>query len=246
MSSTAERPFPASNAWFVTTRWSVVLAARDQESPNATKALETLCATYWYPLYAFVRRQGRNAEDAQDLTQEFFARLLEKNQLQPVAPEKGKFRTFLLVAMKRFMANEWDRLRAQKRGGGKAAIAFDAALAESRYASDLATNTAPDQVYDRRWGLALLDRTLVRLRVEFEEAGKPCAFNELKQFLTAEKAGYAEAAAGLGMSEAAVRVAVHRLRKRFRELFREEIAHTVSTPDEINDEVRYLMTVIGE
>jgi RNA polymerase sigma factor (sigma-70 family) len=244
MSSTAAPSLPASNAWFVTTRWSVVLAARDKESPQASKALETLCTTYWYPLYAFVRRQGRSPEDAQDITQEFFARLLEKDQLRPVAQEKGKFRTFLLVALRRFMANELDRAHAQKRGGGVAAIPFDTELAESRYATDSSVETA-ERIFDRRWALALLEQTLARVREEYAEVGKLHVFHELKGFLTAEEREYREAAARLQMGEGALRVAVHRLRKRYREIFREEIAHTVSSTDEIDGEVRYLMDVLA-
>lgn len=239
---------PAGSPVFITTHWSVVLSARAKDSPQSAAALETLCRTYWYPLYAYVRRQGHHPSDAQDLTQEFFARLLQKDYLQAAAREKGRFRTFLLVALKRFLANEWDRARAQKRGGGQALLSLDTASAETRYQMEPAAGHSPDRVYDRRWALTLLDRTMAQLRDEFAVAGKAGEFNRLKVFLTADRADitYHEIAAGLGVSEGAARVAVHRLRKRFREVFREEIAHTVSSAEEIEEEVRYLMGVLAE
>jgi len=232
---------------FVTTHWSVVLSARQKGSPQSAAALETLCRTYWYPLYAFVRRQGHSPPDAQDLTQGFFARLLQKDYLQAAAREKGRFRTFLIVALKRFLANEWDRDRAQKRGGGLALLSLDTELAEERYRIEPAENVTADRIYERRWALTLLDRTMTRLRDEFTAGGKTEEFKRLKTCLTAERGdiSYAEIAAALGQNEGTVRVAVHRLRKRFREIFREEIAHTVSCADEIEEEVRYLMGVLA-
>ena len=232
---------------FVATHWSVVLSARQKNSPESAAALETLCRTYWYPLYAFVRRQGHSPPDAQDLTQEFFARLLQKDYLKAAAREKGRFRTFLIVALKRFLANEWDRVRAQKRGGGQPPLSLDTDLAEERYQIEPVEGATADRIFERRWALTLLDRTLTRLRDEFTAAGKAEEFKQLKACLTAERGdiSYAEIAGALCQSEGAVRVAVHRLRKRFREIFREEIAHTVSSAEEIEEEVRYLMGVLA-
>jgi RNA polymerase sigma-70 factor (ECF subfamily) len=224
------------------------LSARRPDSPQSAAALETLCRTYWYPLYAFVRRQGHSPPDAQDLTQEFFARLLEKDYLKAAAREKGRFRTFLVVALKRFLANEWDRVRAQKRGGGQPCLSLDTELAEQRYRVEPIEGATADRVFERRWALTLLDRTMARLREEFAATGKAAEFDRLKACLTAERGeiACAEIAAGLAVSEGAARVAVHRLRKRFREVFREEIAHTVSRPQDIEEEVRYLISVLAE
>mgnify|MGYP003787094741 FL=1 len=226
----------------------MVLSARRPDSPQSAAALETLCRTYWYPLYAFVRRQGHSPPDAQDLTQEFFARLLEKDYLKAAAREKGRFRTFLVVALKRFLANEWDRVRAQKRGGGQPCLSLDTELAEQRYRVEPIEGATADRVFERRWALTLLDRTMARLREEFAATGKAAEFDRLKACLTAERGeiACAEIAAGLAVSEGAARVAVHRLRKRFREVFREEIAHTVSRPQDIEEEVRYLISVLAE
>jgi RNA polymerase sigma-70 factor (ECF subfamily) len=195
-----------------------------------------------------VRRQGHSPPDAQDLTQEFFARLLQKDYLKAAAREKGRFRTFLIVALKRFLANEWDRLRAQKRGGGQPLLSLDTDLAEQLYRIEPAADATADRIFERRWALTLLDRTMTRLREEFTRAGRADEFDRLKVCLTAARGeiAYPEVAAALGMSESTARVAVHRLRKRFREVFREEIAHTVSSPDEIEEEVRYLMTVLAQ
>ncbi len=226
----------------------MVLSARRKDSPESVAALETLCRTYWYPLYAYVRRQGHNPPDAQDLTQEFFARLLQKDYLKAAAREKGRFRTFLIVALKRFLANEWDRLRAQKRGGGQAPVSLDTELAEQRYRIEPAQGGTAERVFERRWALTLLDRTMARLRDEFASGGKGEEFDRLKVCLTAERGeiSYTELAEAMGLSEGAVRVAVHRMRKRFREVFREEIAQTVSKPEEIEEEVRYLVSVLAE
>jgi RNA polymerase sigma factor (sigma-70 family) len=249
MDGKAGPPLPVlPRAGFATTHWSVVRAAGERGSPAASAALEYLCRTYWYPLYAYVRRQGHSPPDAQDLTQEFFARLLQKDYLKAAAREKGRFRTFLIVALKRFLANEWDRLRAQKRGGGQPPLSLDTDLAEERYRIEPAADATADRIFERRWALTLLDRTMTRLRQEFAGSGRAQEFERLKGCLTAERGeiSYAEIAAALGMSESTARVAVHRLRKRFRELFREEIAHTVSSPEEIEEEVRYLMSVLAE
>lgn len=232
---------------FLTTRWSIVLHAREADSAAAAPALESLCRSYWYPLYGFVRRQGHSAHDAQDLTQAFFAKLLEKDYLRAVERDKGRFRTFLILAMKRFLLNEWDRARAAKRGGQVTVIALDAGLAESRYLGEAANSLPADQLYERRWALTLLDQAMARLRADYESSGRGREFEVLKGSLTAERGAtsYQTLAAVLGMTEGAVRVAVHRLRKRFREMFREEIAGTVSDPAEIDDEVRYVVAVLS-
>lgn len=232
---------------FLTTRWSIVLGARDRASASGTLALESLCRAYWYPLYVFVRRQGHGAHDAQDLTQAFFARLLEKDYLQSVEREKGRFRTFLIVAMKRFLLNEWDKLRTQKRGGNFLHLSLDADLAESRYLDESSEALPPDQVYERRWALTLLDQAMARLRSDYVNSGREVEFEHLKVSLTAERGevSYREIASALQMTEGAARVALHRLRKRFREIFREEIASTVSTSDEVDDEVRYVVAILS-
>ncbi len=232
---------------FVTTHWSVVLSAREKGSSASRQALETLCRSYWYPLYVYVRRQGYPAEEAQDLTQEFFSRLLAKDYLKSVDREKGRFRSFLLVALKRFLINEWEKARAQKRGGGQAALSLDTSVAEDRYRIEPADEMTADRVYERRWALTLLDQTMARLRAEFEQAGKRDEFDHLKIFLTAGRGdvSYRQLAEDLAMGEGALRVAVHRMRRRFRELFRDEIAQTVASQDEIEEEVRHLMSVLA-
>lgn len=248
MISTGALPQHPSEAWFATTHWSVVLSARDQASPQAEEALERLCRAYWCPLYAFVRRQGYRPHDAQDLTQEFLARLVHKDYLHPVEQGKGRFRTFLLVAMKRFLADARDRARAQKRGGGIAPVSLDAASAERRYQLEGVDEWTPEKLYERHWALTLLDRAMSRLRQEFATAGKAEEFDCLKVFLAQEKGAvpHADMARQLGVSEGAVRVAVHRLRRRYRDLFHEEIAHTVGNPQEIEEEVRHLLSVLGD
>jgi RNA polymerase sigma-70 factor (ECF subfamily) len=232
---------------FVTTRWSVVLSAKDKASPDSEQALETLCRTYWYPLYAFVRASGYAPADAQDLTQEFFARLLAKDYLKAVTPAKGRFRTFLRMVLKRFLIHEWERLRAQKRGGGQPLVAFDTAMAEERFQGERADALAPDRLYDRRWALALLDEALARLGHEYRAAGKTVEFSQLKPHLTAARGElpYHELASALGTSEGAARVAMHRLRKRFREVFRELVADTVSTPEEVEAELREVLEALS-
>ena len=230
----------ARNNAFVPTRWTVVLAAGHAESPHARRALEELCQAYWYPLYAYVRRRGYGAHEAEDLTQDFFARLLAKNYLADVEREKGKFRSFLLASLKHFLANEWDRAHAQKRGGVQTILSLDA---ETRYRAEPADELTADKLLDRQWALALLDQVLTRLEVETDAK----QFATLKRFLTADKdkIPYSEAAGKLGTSEGAVKVAVHRLRKRYRLLLREEIAHTVASPAEIDEEIRHLFAAFG-
>jgi RNA polymerase sigma factor (sigma-70 family) len=227
---------------FVTTHWSVVLTAGRTGSTDARAALEKLCRTYWHPIYAFVRRRGYSAEDAQDLTQEFFARLLEKNWLGDVDPVKGRFRSFLLASLKHFLANEWDRARAQKRGGGQVLIPIDVKTAETSCGFEPADNVTAEKIFERRWALTLLDQVLQRLRDEYVHDGKGKLFEQLKPTLTEESrsVAYAEIAERLGTTEGAVKVAVYRLRQRYRELLRAEIADTVAGPTEIEDEIHSL------
>jgi RNA polymerase sigma-70 factor (ECF subfamily) len=233
---------------FLTTRWSIVLNAKNKASPGSREALESLCQTYWYPIYAFVRGAGRSPQDAQDLTQEFFVRLLTRDFLRLVAPEKGRFRTFLRMALKRFMANEWDRARAQKRGGGAIHVSFDTGLAEERLGQEQAGMLPPDRTYDRRWALTLLDEAMIRLENEYNSGGKTDLWRQLKPCLTADRGSiaYPEIAVALGIAEGAARVAVHRFRKRFREVFRQTIADTVSTPEEVESELRLVLEILSD
>jgi RNA polymerase sigma-70 factor (ECF subfamily) len=226
----------------------VVLAAKDKASPDSAAALEALCRAYWYPLYAFVRRQGHSPCDAQDLTQGFFARLLEKDYLAAAAREKGRFRTFLRVALKRFLANEWDHARRLKRGGGHTHFPLETETGEERYQAEGSDGLPPDRLYERRWAMTLLEQTLARLRAEHTAAGKTAEFERLKGVLMADRGSVDYGALGeaLGMNEGAARVAVHRLRKRFRQLFRAAVADTVSAPEEVEGELRYLVGVLGE
>ena len=201
-----------------------------------------LCRIYWYPLYAYVRRRNYETHEAEDLTQEFFARLLAKNYLADVDRRKGKFRAFLLAAMKHFLADEWDRSRAQKRGGGKVIVPLDGAYADSRYSREPAHDLTPEKLYERQWAIAVLQQVLARLRTEFVAEKKSLLFDGLEPFLMGDSAmTHAQAAAELGMTENAVKKAVHRLRRRFRQRLREEIAHTVTGPEEIDEEIHYLM-----
>jgi len=229
---------------FVTTRWSVVLSARG-DTTGAQSALAKLCTTYWYPLYAFVRRQGHGPHDAQDLTQEFFARLLEKGWLGDVDRERGRFRSFLLASMKHFLANEWDRAHALKRGGKTTLLRLDDASAEARYRNEPAEHTTAEQLFDRRWAMTILDEVLARLRAEMTAAGKLPHFEALKFSLMGEKTAYAEVAVKLGMSEGAVKAAVHRLRERYRALIRAEIAETVASSAEVEAELRHLFAALS-
>jgi RNA polymerase sigma-70 factor (ECF subfamily) len=231
---------------FATTHWSLVLAAGKGASADAQDALAALCQTYWYPLYAYVRRQGHQPDDAQDLTQEFFARLLEKHYLQSADPERGRFRSFLLTAFKRFLSKERDRERTKKRGGGMKSLDLDFEAGERRYRLEPAHEATAEKVYEQRWALTLLDRVLIRLRDGFGQAGKEKEFNCLKVYLTgeADTPSYQEAAAGLGMTEGAVKVAVHRLRRRYRDLVREEIAQTVAAPEDVDEELRHLLAAL--
>lgn len=232
---------------FVTTHWSIVLSARDQDSPKSSEALEALCRTYWFPLYAFVRRQGRSPHDAQDSTQEFFARLLEKGYLNSATQDRGRFRTFLLVALKRFLANEWDRQQAQKRGGATLVLPIDPELAESRFMAGPAHELQPDLLFDRQWALTLLDRTMLRLQEEYVSSGRAKLFELLRGCLTKDESAlpYVEIATRLNLTEPAVKMAVQRLRARYREILRAEIADTVAGPEEIEEEIRHLFSTFG-
>jgi RNA polymerase sigma-70 factor (ECF subfamily) len=244
--SLAESNFPGAGK-FATTHWSLVAAARDPTASAARDALAALCSTYWYPLYVFIRRQGYRADQAQDLTQELFARLLEKNFLRGVDRGKGKFRSFLLAACKHFLANERDRARAAKRGGGKPLLSLDFSGAESRYHREPASADTPEKLFERRWALTVLEQVLARLGGEFARAGKGKDFEGLKGFLTGGKDSvpYATLAAQWGTSAGAVKVAVHRLRKRYRELLREEIARTLDQDGRVEDEIRDLFAALG-
>lgn len=233
---------------FTTTHWSVVLAAGADLSPDASEALEKLCRTYWYPLYAYVRRRGYAPEDAQDLTQGFFASFLEKNSIARADRGRGRFRTFLLAALENFLRGEWDRARAQKRGGGRQLISWDGAEAEGRYLQESAASLSPDKVFEKRWAATLLEQVLHQLRRDFARGGKVEFFEQLKPHLWGEDDAvpYARLAQTLNMSANALKVAVHRLRHRYRELLRQEIAHTVAEASEIDDEIRHLMAALSQ
>ena len=210
-------------------------------------ALEAICRAYWYPLYAYVRRCGQSPHDAEDLTQEFFRRLLAKRWLDSVDPERGKLRTFLIVALKNFMSQEWRRAGAQRRGGGQEHVQFDTAFAESRYFADQTSSLAPDETFDRQWAMTLLNLTIDRLRGEFVGAGKPAEFDALKDCLMAARGtiDYGVLASRLGVREGAARVAAHRLRKRFREIYREEISQTLADGSDLDAELRHLAEVLA-
>ena len=236
---------PAGVREFHTTHWSVVLTAGDSSSPQVAEALEKLCRTYWYPLYVYVRRQGNSPEDAQDLTQNFFSRLLEKNYFAKADPDRGKFRTFLLRSMKNFLVNEWKRAGRVKRGGDLTFLSIDANVAEDRYATEPANEANPDAAYEQRWAVTLIEHVLATLRREYRAADKARLYEELKGSIWGDKntAPYAEIAGHLNLTEGSVKVAVHRLRHRFRELLRAEVAHTVARPEDVDDELRYLISV---
>jgi len=231
---------------FATTRWSLVLDARDGEAHNSDEALAELCESYWFPLYAFVRRQGHGPEDAADLTQAYFAKLLEKEYLQDVRPEAGRFRSFLLTSLKHFLYNEWDRRRAQKRGGHLQKISLDAQLADNRYSVEPVERLTPEDLYEQHWALTVLERALSQLAKETPES-KRFRFEKLRPFLIGEETDltYRQIADDLGMSESGVKVAVHRLRRRFGVVLRQEIEHTVADPQEVDDEIHYLLECLS-
>jgi len=227
---------------FVTTRWTVVLNAAKGSTPEAERALEEICRTYWFPLYAYIRRRGHSPEDAEDLTQEFFRQLLEHQWIENADREKGKLRAFLITALKHFMAKEWRKASARKRGGGQRTISLDSSIAEGRYASSNTPSIDAEALFDREWALTLLDLTLKRLQNEYAAAGKTDLFAQLKDGLVMshEALDYPSLATELGMTEGAARVAVHRMRKRFRELYRIEIAQTLPPGADLDEELRHL------
>src|SRR5271154_4533820 len=229
---------------FPTTRWTLVVAAGDPRRKEARSALASLCENYWYPLYAFLRRRGYPVEQAQDLTQEFFMRVLEGRYLDRADPERGRFRSFILTSLKFFVADEEDRQRARKRGGG-ALVPLEFPSGEERYQREPAHDETPERVFERRWALSVLDRVVERLRNEFVQHGRPEHFERLKVFLLGQSdAPYAALAHEMNTSEGALKVAVHRLRKRYRELFRQEIADTVADPVDVESELRFLADVL--
>jgi RNA polymerase sigma factor (sigma-70 family) len=243
-------PLPASLSqdWFATTHWSVVLAAREADTPAARAALERLCQTYWYPLYAYVRRLGSSPADAQDLTQAFFERVMERHYFDQADRDKGRLRAFLLTALKHFLSDQRDRERAAKRGGGRTILSLDAQTAEERYRLEPVDTMSPDRLYERRWAFTVLDRARDALRQEFLAAGKGQLYERLNAMETHEEAEgtYAEVGRQLGMSESAVKSAVVRLRRRYGNLLRQEIAQTVSTVAAVDIEIRHLMAAIAD
>jgi len=236
-----------STGRFATTHWSVVLAAGQPTSARYQEALQTLCRTYWFPLYAYLRRQGHDTHQAQDYTQAFFARLLEKDGLRLADPKRGKFRSFLLAALKHFLANESDRIRAQKRGAGREILSLDVEDAEGKYALEPVNQLSPERLFERSWALTVLERTMARLQAESASSNKQKLFEHLKVYLAAEKSSipYCDVAAKLDMTEGAVKVAVHRLRQRYRELLRDEIAQTVTSQEQIEEEIRDLFAALA-
>lgn len=247
MSSELPEWIRTGGAQFVTTPWSDVLAAGDKTTPQAQAAVERLYRTYWYPVYAFLRREGHSPEDAQDATQELFARLLVKQTLS-IAPGAGRFRSFLLVALRNYLINERERTQAQKRGGGQPLLPLDLILAEERFDLEPADEMTAVRIFERRWALALLDKVFERLRLECADAGRRSQFEHLKIFLTSEAAGetYQQLGDKLGLSVGGVKSAVSRLRARYRELVQEAVAETVVSPAEVEDELRHLYSVLSD
>jgi RNA polymerase sigma factor (sigma-70 family) len=233
---------PTPGDVFATTHWTVVLTAGRRSTPQSDRALEELCRAYWFPLYAYVRRRGHSKEDAEDLTQAFFARFLQKNYLEGLSAERGRFRAFLLASLKHFLANEWDRSQRQKRGGHVPHLSLDWQTADTQFQVADPAEPSPDQAFDREWAVALLGKVIERLAAECEADGRSRQFAALKDFLTAGKGelSHANAAQALGLSAGAMRVAVHRLRKRYRQLLRDEIAQTLADPAQVDGEMRAL------
>lgn len=231
---------------FRTTHWSVVLDAAHPDTSHRQTALTALCQTYWYPLYAFVRRQGRNPHEAEDLTQDFFARLIEKNGLASVRPENGRFRSFLLASLKNFLANDWDRNRTAKRGGPHAIVSWEDQSAEERYLREPSHDATPEKLFEQSWALTVIESVLAQLRKEYTDAGKDQLFEAIHSYLEEDGAQtYAEMAATLNMTEGAVKMAVLRLRENFRRRLRSAIAQTVGNAGEIDEELRHLFTCLG-
>ncbi len=241
-SAPSSRPSTAPGDIFATTHWTVVLAAGKQSTPQSDRALEELCRAYWFPLYAYVRRRGHTKEDAEDLTQAFFARFLEKNYLAGLSAERGRFRAFLLASLKHFLANEWDKSQRQKRGGKVTHLSLNWQTADTQFQVAATAEPSPDKAFDREWAVALLAKVIERLQAECEAEGRGNQFAELKIFLSAGKGELSHAAAAqkLGLEETAVRVAVHRLRKRYRQLLRDEIAQTLADAADVDEEMRAL------
>ncbi|PWU21137.1 MAG: RNA polymerase subunit sigma-24 [Verrucomicrobia bacterium] len=233
--------------WFATTHWSVVLAVGQGESNQSEQALEKLCRAYWYPLYAYTRRRGCDAHQAQDLVQGFFVHFLAKNYLEGVSSERGKFRSFLLTCFNHFLSNEWDRSQTLKRGGRHTFISLHDEDAEERYTHEPATSATPDKIFERRWALAVLEHALQRLQQELATTGRAAQFERLKGFLEGEVArgDYDRAAADLKVSPGAVAMAVNRLRQRYRQLVREEVAQTVGEMSQIEEEMRHLIAALS-
>jgi len=244
--SDASFPPPRSGR-FATTRWSLVLAAGGQADARSAEALSSLCELYWYPIYAFIRRQGCSASDAADLTQEFFLRVLEKNYFRALDPARGRFRGFLCASVRHFLSNERDRARSLKRGGARPPISLDVDAAEGRYQLEPPDDLTPEKLFDRRWALILLDRALTQVGQDYAETNKAALFENLKGFLTGDSSGipYAQIARTMDMTEGAVKVAVHRLRRHFRDALVEQIAETVSDPADIDAEITYLMKAVS-
>ena len=239
-------PSTGGGPCFVTTHWSVVLGARQPDTHQAQEALATLCQTYWPPLYVYARRRGYHAPDAEDLTQAFFAQLIEKKSVRAADRQKGRFRSFLLTAFKHFLGHEWEKARAEKRGGRVRILPLPDGTAETHYAPEPASHDTPDRAFDRQWAMALLEVVLGRLRLEYVERGREPLFLGLRETLEAgAETRYAELAAALGMSAGAVKVAAHRLRRRYRELLREEIAQTVASPEQVEEELHELFAALG-
>ena len=238
---------PSGERHFHTTRWSLVLAAGQRSTPNSQDALDALCRTYWYPLYAYVRRRVRDVDEAQDLTQSFFLQVLDKNYLGDAQPERGKFRAFLLTAFKNFLANEWDKAKALKRGGGRTSIPLDFESGEKRFRLEPTDDLTPDRLFDKQWAFTLLEHVLNRLREESVRSEKQEQFELLKVFITGSsvRGGFAEVAGKLGMTTGAAKVAAHRLRQRYRAILRDEILQTVAEPSEVDDEIRSLFAILG-
>lgn len=232
---------------FVTTRWSIVVAAGDRATPDARDALADLCSAYWYPIYAYVRRHGHDADEAQDLTQSFFARLLEKHVVEDARRERGRFRSFLLGALKHFLANEWRREHAMKRGGHLSIASIDVGDGETRYAHEPSRARTPEQLFERRWALTVLDNVLRALESETVAEGKAHLFERLKCYLSGDVGApsYAETGVMLGMSDGAVKVAVHRLRQRYKSILREQIAETVADESEVDEEIAALFAALS-
>jgi RNA polymerase sigma factor (sigma-70 family) len=247
MSSPALDPPAASAQWFATTHWSIVLAAKQSDSSQAAAALEQLCRTYWQPLYAFIRRQGHDVPEAQDLTQEFFARLLERDYLARLDQQRGKFRSFLLAFVKHFLSEQREKAGAQKRGGGRPLLSLDAGEGEEGYLSEPVDQLTPEQIFERRWVQTLLQRAFDRLAAEYVKVDKAALFEALKDFQPRQSGSltYAQIGEGLGATEAAVKSAMQRLRQRHREILRDEIAQTVNSAKEVEEEIRHMREVLN-